>query len=271
MAIRDFNNPMGLLQQAGLGINNNPTGSLGLSMAPILEARAKQAEEEEAKRKRSERFSKLRNFADSLQAMNAGQSGNFGAQNQFLNNIDKRRLDEEKKAKETEARLRAEKIERDKAAFIAANPQYAQMILMDQLFGITPPAAPKVVTPNSYKEYERTTQNPTQEGYAKFLDRNQTPPKKTKSDYVVGILEKIQANPKYVLTEGDQRILDTISSTDPLEIYKRQIINSQVSKTNTQVPSISTGPVTVTTQKEFDDLPVGTTYIYSGTEYVKGK
>ena len=88
MVIRDFNNPMGLL-----GLNNNPTGSLGLSMAPILEARAKQAEEEEAKRKRSERFSRLRNFADSLQAMNAGQSGNFGAQNQFLNNIDRRRAE----------------------------------------------------------------------------------------------------------------------------------------------------------------------------------
>ena len=89
MDITNFTDPMGLL-----GINNNPTGSLGLSMAPILEARAKQDEEEEAKRKRSERFSKLRDFADSLQAMNAGQSGNFGAQNQFLNNIDKRRSEE---------------------------------------------------------------------------------------------------------------------------------------------------------------------------------
>ena len=103
MAIRDFNNPMGLL-----GLNNNPTGSLGLSMAPILEARAKQAEEEEAKRKRSERFSKLRNFADSLQAMNAGQSGNFGAQNQFLNNIDRRRAEDAARAK-----AKADKKKRD--------------------------------------------------------------------------------------------------------------------------------------------------------------
>lgn len=103
MAIRDFNNPMGLL-----GLNNNPTGSLGLSMAPILEARAKQAEEEEAKRKRSERFSNLRNFADSLQAMNAGQSGNFGAQNQFLNNIDRRRAEDAARAK-----AKADKNKRD--------------------------------------------------------------------------------------------------------------------------------------------------------------
>jgi len=103
MAIRDFNNPMGLL-----GLNNNPTGSLGLSMAPILEARAKQAEEEEAKRKRSERFSRLRDFADSLQAMNAGQSGNFGAQNQFLNNIDRRRAEEAAREK-----AKADKNKRD--------------------------------------------------------------------------------------------------------------------------------------------------------------
>jgi hypothetical protein len=103
MVIRDFNNPMGLL-----GLNNNPTGSLGLSMSPILEARAKQAEEEEAKRKRSEGFSKLRNFADSLQAMNAGQSGNFGAQNQFLNNIDKRRAEDAARAK-----AKADKNKRD--------------------------------------------------------------------------------------------------------------------------------------------------------------
>jgi len=128
MAIRDFNNPMGLLQQAGLGINNNSTGSLGLSMAPILEARAKQAEEEEAKRKRSERFSKLRNFADSLQAMNAGQSGNFGAQNQFLNNIDKRRAEEAARAKAQQDRLDEEKL-------LASLPPEAQRIY--ELFGKT--------------------------------------------------------------------------------------------------------------------------------------
>ena len=47
MAIRDFNNPMGLL-----GLNNNPTGSLGLNISPTLDAaRAKQAEEDEAKEK----------------------------------------------------------------------------------------------------------------------------------------------------------------------------------------------------------------------------
>jgi len=71
MAIYDFNNPMGLL-----GVNNNPTGSLGLDMAPILEARAKQAKEEEDKRKRAEQSLKLQNLADTFRMVNANKSGN---------------------------------------------------------------------------------------------------------------------------------------------------------------------------------------------------
>ena len=206
---------------------------------------------------------RLLNFADSLQAMNAGQSGNTQGQSLYMNRIEQRRLDAEKKAKEEEARLRAEKIERDKADFIAANPQYAQMINMNQLFGITPPAAKqrRIVLQNGIQYYADTGLPVLPNAPAK------EPPKKTKSDYVVGILEKIQNDPNYVLTKADQRILDTISSTDPLEIYKRQIINNQVSKTNTQVPSISTGPVTITTQKEFDDLPSGTLFIEDGKQY----
>ena len=145
MAIRDFNNPMGLL-----GVNNNPTGSLGLDMAPILEARAKQAKEEEDKRKRSERFSRLRNFADSLQAMNAGQSGNFGAQNQFLNNIDKRRAEEAARAKAQQDRLNQEKL-------LASLPPEAQRIY--ELFGKEAAynyayGQPKNNQPSSVKEYE---------------------------------------------------------------------------------------------------------------------
>lgn len=214
---------------------------------------------------------RLLNFADSLQAMNAGQSGNTQGQSLYMNRIEQRRLDEEARLKKEQDRLKAEKIEREQAAFKLANPQYAQMIEMNQLFGITPPAAPKVVTPNSYKEYERTTQNPTQEGYAKFLDRNKNTPGKSVSDYVVDILEKMRNNPNYVLTETDQRILDTISSTDPMDIIARQIRQDQVNKIKTLVPSISTGPVTVTSQEQFDSLPSGASYIYNGQEFVKGK
>ena len=121
MKTYNFNDPMGFL-----GINNNSTGSLGIDINPILEARSKQAEEEEKNRKRAESFSKLRNFAESLQAMNAGQSGNFGAQAQFLNNIDSRRTKEQ-------ARLKAEQAKRDEEKLIASLPPEAQRIY--QLFG----------------------------------------------------------------------------------------------------------------------------------------
>jgi len=160
MAIRDFNNPMGLL-----GLNNNPTGSLGLSMAPILEARAKQAEEEEAKRKRSERFSKLRNFADSLQAMNAGQSGNFGAQNQFLNNIDRRRAEEAARAKAKQDRLNEEKL-------LASLPPETQRIY--EIFGKQAAynyeySKPNSSQPSSVKEYQFAKQQGYKGSYEDFL------------------------------------------------------------------------------------------------------
>lgn len=212
---------------------------------------------------------RLLNFADSLQAMNAGQSGNTQAQALYMNRIEQRKLDEEKKAKEEEARLREEKIERERAAFIAANPQYAQMINMNQLFGITPPAAPKVVTPNSYKEYERTTQNPTQEGYAKFLDRNKTPPKKTKSDFVVEILGKIQTDPNYELTKTDQKILDTIADTDPMKIMVRNRLNEMQTSKFSNENNNQSGLVTVTTQEQYDALPSGTLFIEDGKTYRK--
>jgi hypothetical protein len=121
MKTYNFNDPMGFLE-----INNNPTGSLGIDINPILEAKSKQAEEEEKNRKRAESFSKLRNFAESLQAMNAGQSGNFGAQAQFLNNIDARRAKEIARAKE-------EKQKRDEEKLIASLPPEAQRIY--ELFG----------------------------------------------------------------------------------------------------------------------------------------
>ena len=96
----------------------------------------------------------------------------------------------------------------------------------------------------------------------------------TKNSFVVDILTKIQADPTYgsvdnPFTESDQRILDTISNTDPFDIYKREInqkINSRDPKTE-----IVTEPVTVTTQEQFDKLPKGTRYIYKGNESIKGQ
>ena len=112
MAIRDFNNPMGLL-----GINNNPTGSLGLNISPTLDARAKQAEEDEAKRKRAEQSLKLQNFADTLRMVNANKSGNTQGVALYANRLANRRAEEQ-------ARLKAEQAKRDEEKLInSMNPE----------------------------------------------------------------------------------------------------------------------------------------------------
>lgn len=211
--------------------------------------------------------SKLKDFADTLRMVNANKSGNTQGVAFYSNKINQRKLEEQARLKKEQDKLKAEKLQQQQDAFIKANPQFAQIIEMDRLFNLTPPAAKdrRIVLQNGVQYYADTGQPVLPNAPEK------TPPKKTKSDYVVEILEKMRNNPDYELTNTDQRILDTISSTDPLDIYAREIRKNQVSKMNPQVPNISTGPVTVTTQKEFDDLPTGTTYIYNGTEYVKGK
>jgi len=97
MAIRDFNNPMGLL-----GINNNPTGSLGLNISPTFDARAKQAEEDEAKRKRAEQSLKLQNLADTLRMVNANKSGNTQGVALYSNRLANRRAEEQARLDEIE-------------------------------------------------------------------------------------------------------------------------------------------------------------------------
>ena len=208
---------------------------------------------------------RLLNFADSLQAMNAGQSGNTQGQSLYMNRIEQRRLDAEKKAKEEEARLRAEKIERDKADFIAANPQYAQMINMNQLFGITPPAAKqrRIVLQNGIQYYADT-------GLPVLPNApEKTPPKLTKSDYVVDILGKMKSNPGYVLTPTDQRILDTIADTDPMKIMVRNRLNEMQTSKFSNENNNQSGLVTVTTQEQYDALPSGTLFIEDGKQYRK--
>jgi hypothetical protein len=145
MAIRDFNNPMGLL-----GINNNPTGSLGLNISPTFDARAKQAEEDEAKRKRAEQSLKLQNFADTLRMVNANKSGNTQGVALYSNRLANRREEEQ-------ARLKAEQAKRDEEKLIASLPPEAQRIY--ELFGKQAAynyayGQPKNNQPSSVKEYE---------------------------------------------------------------------------------------------------------------------
>jgi len=67
------------------------------------------------------------------------------------------------------------------------------------------------------------------------------PPKVTKSDFVVDILTKIQKDPDYKLSDSEQKTLDIIERTDPLDILRRERYNkmssqSQPEETNTQAP-----------------------------------
>lgn len=109
-----------------LGVNNNPTGSLGLNISPTLDAKAKQAEEDEAKRKRAEQSLKLQNLADTLRMVNANKSGNTQGVALYSNRLSDRRAAEQ-------ARLKAEQAKRDEEKLIASLPPEAQRIY--QLFG----------------------------------------------------------------------------------------------------------------------------------------
>ena len=91
----------------------------------------------------------------------------------------------------------------------------------------------------------------------------------SKNDYIIEILEKIKNNPGYKLTDTDQRILDTISDTDPMKIAVRNRLNEmQTSKFNNESAN-QTGPVTVTTQEQYDALPAGSLFIEDGKTYRK--
>ncbi len=87
----------------------------------------------------------LQNFADSLIAMNAGQSGQMGAQAQFLNSIQARGMKAEEEAK-------LKKREADIEAFLLKNPQYRQQYELLNLLGIQ--SQPSKTTFESFGIYD---------------------------------------------------------------------------------------------------------------------
>ena len=157
---------------------------------------------------------KLKDFADMLRMVNANKSGNTQAQALYMNRIEQRKLDEEKKAKEEEARLRAEKIERERAAFIAANPQYAQMINMNQLFGITPPAA---------KQRESFV---AKDGYRYFVDNGKR--------VFPGLTVKEEQTQADIYTENAARIKNIVMNegvnSPKLTTQERDFYNNNINK-----------------------------------------
>ena len=117
----------------------------------------------------------LQNFADSLIAMNAGQSGQVGGQAQFLKNIQARGMKAEEDRKNELIKTNIMGALKDK------HPDMPEEML--QLYSYFPSAAvarlnQKTDYPTSYDEYVLTTKNPTREGYLNFLNRNKPKPKR---------------------------------------------------------------------------------------------
>ena len=97
------------------------------------------------------------------------------------------------------------------------------------------------------------------------------PSKLNKSDFVVDILAKIQKDPNYKLSDSEQKILDIIERTDPMEILRRETIKGFMPN-KSEPEEINTQPaVSITTQEEYDKLPKGAKYIFNGQESIKGQ
>ena len=249
-----------------LGVNNNPTGSLGLNISPTLDAKAKQAEEDEAKRKRAEQSLKLQNLADTLRMVNANKSGNTQGVALYSNRLSDRRAAEQAKLK----KLADQKKRDDFYNSLNANQK--------MIFDMKQAGMPDSYIKSQFYADPKQRRIVVQNGVQYYVDTGEpvlpnapgkTPPKKTKSDFVVEILEKIQNDANYKLTESDQRILDTISETDPMKILLRNRLNDmQTSKFNNENTS-QTGIVTVTTQQQYDALPSGSLFIEDGKTYRK--
>jgi len=174
----------------------------------------------------------MQRFLDSLMMASAIESENPQRLVATSNLIRQRKADKEDAKREADQKIAIEKYKKD-------NPEKADII--DAILGGVPAA---VAIPK-------------------------TPPKISKNDYIIEILEKIKNNPGYKLTDTDQRILDTISDTDPMKIAVRNRLNEmQTSKFNNESAN-QTGPVTITTQEQYDALPAGSLFIEDGKTYRK--
>ena len=85
----------------------------------------------------------LQDFANQMNLVGAQQSGNAQRIAQAQNVISQRRAEDEARQKEAQALMKKEQFERDQELFIKQNPEYAQMIRFNQLFGMDMPKPAK--------------------------------------------------------------------------------------------------------------------------------
>jgi hypothetical protein len=94
------------------------------------------------------------------------------------------------------------------------------------------------------------------------------PSKLNQSDFVVDILTKIQKDPNYKLSDSEQKILDIIERTDPMEILRRESLKrymqSPVSVKDGQSPvSVKDGQ-----DPKYKDLKDGDAFKVEGDETI---
>ena len=94
------------------------------------------------------------------------------------------------------------------------------------------------------------------------------PSKLNKSDFVVDILAKIQKDPNYKLSDSEQKILDIIERTDPMEILRREsftkYMQTPVSVKDGQTPvSVKDGQ-----DPKYKDLKDGDAFKVEGDETI---
>ncbi len=102
-----------------------------------------------------------------------------------------------------------------------------------------------------------------------------TPSKKSKNDYIVGILEKIKIDPTYgtpanPFTQGDQTIMDVVANTDEFTKLKRQVLGNMNTQTN-ESGSTNTIIPTIADEEDYKKLSNGDKFIFNGVEYTKGE
>ena len=102
-----------------------------------------------------------------------------------------------------------------------------------------------------------------------------TPPKKSKSDYIVEILEKIKIDPTYgtlsnKFSPSDQNIMDVVSNTDEFTKLKRAVLGGINTQTNESSSTTNIIP-TVVSEEDYKKLNDGDKFIYNGVEYTKGE
>jgi hypothetical protein len=226
-------------------------------------------EERKREEEKLARMKALREFGERMEILAQKRSGNPQIAAALQQQMDARKLAEQQRIEA------AQKQQRLNAIYETLPPEQQRM--MDMINA----GVPKDVVESYFKKPE--IKNPRiikgADGYNYYEDGSRVlgdvvkpENKTTKSDFVVGILTKIQKDPTYgtkenPLTVEDQNILDIISNTDPMEKLRRELAQ----RYNTGFPNNTNQPITITTQDEFDKLAKGTKYIYNGTEYIKGQ